>query len=140
MKQILSIMLLMNFITAFAQDKVDPEKELIIAAINDYIEGRNNGDIERLRRAFLPTATLKGVNDKTKEMTVMPVADYIAKNTPGKKHNCTTEISFVSYANEVAIGHVIITYETHVYFDYLVLMKVNDKWIIADKIYTRKNL
>lgn len=112
------------------------ETELVRAAVNEYIEGRNNGEPDRLRAAFLPTASLKGVS-RDKDQTVASIADYIAKQTPGKKQQCLSEIRFIDFKNDVAVAQVVLTYPTFSYYDYLVLMKIKDKWIIADKIYTR---
>lgn len=132
------IIFLLSAVTMVAQAQEDAtEKELIRAAVNEYIEGRNNGDVERLRNAFLPTATLKGISGK-KEQVITPITDYVAKQTPGRKHTCTSEIRFIDFVKDVAVAQVVLTYTTHTYFDYLVLMKVNDRWTIADKIYTRQ--
>jgi hypothetical protein len=131
---------LLSYAPVFAQaDSLAREEEKIRATVMDYVEGRNNGDTERLKRAFLPTASLKGVNAK-QEQAIMPVADYIARNTPGKKHNCVTEINFIHFVKDVAVAHVIIRYDTHIYYDYLVMLKVQEGWRVADKFYTRQNL
>lgn len=108
----------------------------MLVAINEYIEGRNNGNIDRLRNAFLPNASLKGVS-RTKEQVITPISAYIAKQTPGRKHNCTSEVRLIDFVKDVAVAQVVLTYTTHTYYDYLVLMKVDNRWIIADKIYTR---
>ncbi|MFM8833408.1 MAG: nuclear transport factor 2 family protein [Cytophagales bacterium] len=118
-----------------AQDK-DAEEKLVRAAVYEYIEGRNNGDVERLKNAFLPNASLKGVS-RNKEQSITPIADYVAKQTPGRKHDCTTEVRLIDFVKDVAVAHVVLTYSTHSYHDYLILMKIGDRWKIADKIYTR---
>lgn len=132
------LILLFSFVTIVLQAQNEiTEKELIRATVNEYIEGRNSGEVERLQSAFLPNANLKGISGK-KEQVVTPIADYVAKQTPGRKHNCTSEIRFIDFVKEVAVAQVVLTYTTHTYYDYLILMKVNDKWMISDKIYTRK--
>ena len=122
--------------SALLAQPTNSEQEKIRAAVNEYIEGRNNGEVERLRNAFLPNATLKGIS-RTKEQSVTPISDYIGKQTPGRKHNCTTEVRFIDFVNDVAIAQVVLTYTTHAYYDYLILMKVRERWIISDKVYTR---
>jgi hypothetical protein len=135
MNTTLILLWLMTAFTLQAQDTI-AERELILTAVNEYVEGRNNGDVERLRNAFLPNATLKGIS-RNKEQVITPLADYVSKQTPGRKHNCATEIKFIDFINDIAIAQVVLTYTTHTYFDYLILMKVHGQWIIADKIYTR---
>lgn len=112
------------------------EKYLVLAAVNEYIEGRNNGQVDRLRNAFLSSANLKGVSG-TNEQVITPISEYIAKQTPGRKHNCTSEVRLIDFVKDVAVAQVVLTYTTHTYYDYLILMKINNRWIITDKIYTR---
>lgn len=134
-KLTLLIVLALSPVFVHAQSGTD-EKDLVLAAVNEYIEGRNNGEVDRLRNAFLPNASLKGVS-RTNEQTITPISEYIAKQTPGRKHDCTSEVRFIDFINNVAVAQVVLTYTTHTYYDYLVLMKINNRWIIADKIYTR---
>jgi hypothetical protein len=123
-------------ILSVAQNKSDAERQLVVAAVNEYIEGRNNGEVERLKNAFLPNASLKGVS-QAQEQSVTTIAEYVAKQTPGRKHNCTSEIRLVNFVHDVAVAQVVLTYTTHTYYDYLILMKINNQWIISDKYYTR---
>lgn len=135
-KRIFVVILSLIPCLVFSQNNSVAEKELVIAAVTEYIEGRNNGEVDRLRNAFLPNASLKGVS-RTQEQSVMPIADYVAKQTPGRKHNCTSEIRLIDFVKDVAVAQVVLTYTTHTYYDYLVLMKINNRWIITDKFYTR---
>lgn len=112
------------------------EKDLVLAAVNEYIEGRNNGQVDRLRNAFLSSANLKGVSG-TNEQVITPISEYIAKQTPGRKQNCTSEVRLIDFVKDVAVAQVVLTYTTHTYYDYLILMKINNRWIITDKIYMR---
>lgn len=133
----LKLLLVLAVSPAFVRAQHTPtEKDLVLAAVNEYIEGRNNGEVDRLRNAFLPNASLKGVS-RTNEQVITPIAEYIDKQTPGRKHTCTSEVRFIDFVKDVAVAQVVLTYTTHTYYDYLVLMKINDRWIITDKIYTR---
>jgi hypothetical protein len=118
-----------------AQDQ-EKERELILASVKEYVEGRNNGDVSRLRNAFLSNAALKGIS-RNKEQVITPIEDYVAKQTPNRKHDCTTEVQILDFTKDVAATKVVLTYTTHTYIDYLIVMKVQDRWIISDKFYTR---
>jgi Putative lumazine-binding len=135
--KIISLLLLLIIVNANAQQKEVNETEQIKRAVNKYIEGRNNGDIELLKSAFHSSAVLKGVDAKTKELTVLSIDEYMSRQTAGKKQTCTTEISLINHINDVAIAQVILRYPAYAYYDYLVLMKIKDEWIIAEKIYTK---
>jgi hypothetical protein len=140
MKKLITLFLLWTLFATRAVSQIADEKELITAAVNDYIEGRNNGEIERLRNAFLPTATLKGVDKDSKTIITTPAAEYVARHTPGRKQTCKAEIAFIDQSGNIAVAKVIITYTTHTYHDYLILMKMDDKWSISDKIYYKQEL
>lgn len=137
MSKIFAILSFGIFFTLSANAQQDSTEHVLVqAAVYEYIEGRNNGDVKRLEKAFLPNAVLKGVA-RTQEQSVMSLADYMAKQTPGRKHNCTTEVRFIDFVKDVAVAQVVLTYTTHTYYDYLILMKVSGRWVIADKYYTR---
>lgn len=133
----LTLLLLLAVSPALVRAQNTPtEKDSVLAAVNEYIEGRNNGEVDRLRHAFLPNASLKGIS-RTNEQVITPLSEYIDKQTPGRKHNCTSEVRFIDFVKDVAVAQVVLTYTTHTYYDYLILMKINNRWIITDKIYTR---
>ncbi len=116
------------------------EYQLILSAVADYTEGRNTGDIERLRGSFLPTATLRSVDSVTGNQVVLPVADYISRNKQGQTHQCITEVRLLDYTASTAIVRVVFRYPTYEYHDQLVLLKVQGRWTIADKFFTKIEL
>ncbi|MBX2962136.1 MAG: nuclear transport factor 2 family protein [Cyclobacteriaceae bacterium] len=136
MKLLLTLLVVAFATNSFSQ--IANDKELITAVVTDYIEGRNNGEIDRLTNAFLPTATLKGVDKDNKSIITTSAAEYVARHTPGRKQTCKADIAFIDQSGNIAVAKVIITYSTHAYHDYLILMRVDGKWSISDKIYYKQ--
>ena len=142
MKTIINIMvyLVLYLLTekpAVAQ-ALAPEEEGIRIALTHYTEGRNNGDLERLRKAFHPAATLKFVHPETKEFTTWTLAEYMTKLSPGKKQDCTAEILDIRQFADAAQATVVLRYPQVTFYDYMSLLKVNGQWLISDKIFARK--
>lgn len=123
---------------AFAQQSNDEEQ--IRETLTHYIEGRNGGDLERLRKAFHPTASLKFVVPDTKELGEWSLEEYIKRLKPGEKLNCSGHISDIGIFNDAAQATVVLTYPHLIFYDYMSLLKVNGEWLIVDKIFARKRL
>lgn len=122
-------------IVVFAQ-KAQSDKELITATLNNYIEGRNNGDTTRLSSAFHQKADLRSRDLKTGKMMIWPSTDYVSNFTPGKKINCTGKIIYIDIAGSAAQAKVELYYPDGTYADYMNLLKILDTWIIASKVYS----
>lgn len=122
------------------QPQEPTENQKILLAVSDYTEGRNKGDIERLRSSFLPTATLRTVDQATGQQQITPLEDYLARNKPGTVHQCTTDVQLLDHTASSALVRVVFRYATHEYHDQLVLLKVNGRWTIADKFFSKKGI
>ena len=127
---------LLQHMEGFAQQKSDEEQ--IRVTLTHYIEGRNRGDLERLRKAFHPSAALKFVEPDTKELGRWNLEEYIKRLKPGQKLNCSGQIIDIRIFNDAAQATVLLTYPTIRFHDYMSLLKVNGQWLIADKTFSRK--
>lgn len=127
---------LLQHMQAFTQERSDEEQ--IRETLTNYIEGRNGGDLERLRKAFHPTAALKFVVPDTKEVGEWSLEGYIKKLTPGQKLNCNGQIIDIRTFNDAAQATVLLTYPDIRFHDYMSLLKVNGQWLIVDKTFARK--
>ena len=121
---------------SFAQQANDEEQ--IRETLTHYIEGRNGGDLERLRKAFHPTAALKFVVPETNELGEWSIEEYIKRLTPGEKLNCSGQITDIRIFNDAAQATVLLTYPTIRFHDYMSLLKLDGKWLIVDKSFARK--
>jgi hypothetical protein len=136
MKKIfLVIYLFISPIAIFAQQG-QSDTELITTVLMNYIEGRNNGDTARLASAFHPLADLRSRNEKTGELVIWSIADYISRFTPGAKINCTGKIISIDIAGNAAQAKIELYYPDTTYADYFHLLKIAEKWVIASKVFS----
>ena len=132
----LLFLLLVHFHVTAQQQPSDETQ--IRETLYDYIEGRNGGDLDRLKRVFHPTATLKFIQPNTKGLGVWSLEEYLKRLEPGKKQNCTSAMSDIRIFNDAAQATVILTYPTTRSYDYMSLLKIDGKWLIVDKIFAQK--
>lgn len=136
MKQIFFIIsLIISSDTLSAQGK-QADEELIRITLNNYIEGRNNGDTARLASAFHKQADLRFRNEETGNLVIWSISDYLGKFTPEKKINCTGKIVSIDVAGSAAQAKIEIYYPDRTYADYINLLRISDKWVIASKVYS----
>ena len=127
---------LLQQLAGFAQEESD--KEQIRETLTHYIEGRNGGDLERLKKAFHPTAALKFVVPDTKELGEWSLEEYVARLKPGEKLNCRGQIIGIRIFNDAAQAIVLLTYPHIRFHDYMSLLKVKGQWLIVDKTFARQ--
>ena len=136
MKKIwLMLCLLMTSAGLHAQH-AHPEMDEIRQTLNNYIEGRNGGDIARLTSAFDKQADLRFRNPETGGLSIWSLTDYVGKFTPGKKLGCTGRILSIDVAGSAAQGKVVLNCGDRTYADYINLLKIGDAWVIASKVYS----
>ncbi|WP_160164061.1 nuclear transport factor 2 family protein [Nafulsella turpanensis] len=105
--------------------------------VTNYIEGRNGGDLERLRKAFHPGAALKFVDPGSKALGEWSLEEYLQRLTPGEKLNCRGEIIDIRRFEDAAQATVLLTYPNLRFHDYMSLLKINGQWLIVDKTFAR---
>jgi len=107
-----------------------------------YIDGVKNGNLESMRQAFHPQASMFGY--KGQDLFVTPIQglyDYITGTTPpakagaaGEQYTCTiTSISVVGHAASVEMA--MDGYHEHDFTDYFQLLKVDGRWWIVSKLF-----
>ena len=135
MKKVFAIaMILLASITIQAQT----EEELITATLLDYIEGTANGEAERIAKAFHPDLNLYAIKDGA--LLKRSGKQYIGYFTDGKKRDRIGTILMIDYENDAAMAKVEIgnSKNTTPYIDYFMLLKVEGKWTVIHKMYTKK--
>ncbi len=114
------------------------ETEQITATLMDYIEGSTQGAPSRLKKAFHPDLNLYYI--WAREFRIWSGKSYIEDTKEGEPTGETGEILSIDYENDIATAKIQISHPDNEipYIDYLMLMKVNGRWIIVHKMFTKK--
>jgi len=105
-------------------------------AIGNYLQGHATGDPAYFRKAFLPTAHIEGVRNGV--FTSWTLDDYCAlfKGVPAADEASRTRtIDLVDISGDAAMAKATLNHGATVFTDYLVLLKVDGAWKIANKVY-----
>lgn len=120
--------------------KVAPESDKVRVVVEQYLHGLKFNDVPSLQRAFWPEAKLMFLNpDQT--MGQLTQADWykgFAANA-GKEEAGDLKITTIDVTGDIASVKVTETYAKSVYIDYLNMLRVNGKWMIVNKVYTRQS-
>lgn len=125
--------LMMCSTVLFAQQD-QSDTELIRATLNNYIEGKINGDTARLSSAFHPHADLRYRDFNTGKLMPFSSSEYVKGFRPGRKINFIGKIISIDVAGHAAQAKVEIQYPAVTYVDYVNLLKIDDEWAIASKV------
>jgi hypothetical protein len=112
------------------------EEDGVRVAVNAYLQGHATGDPAYFRKAFLPTAHIEGVRGG--KFTSWTVDDYCAlfKGVPAADEATRTRsIDSIDISGTAAMAKATLTHGATVFTDYLVLLKVDGEWKIANKVY-----
>lgn len=114
------------------------ETEQITETLMDYIEGSTNGQPNRLKTSFHPDLNLYYV--RSREFRVWSGKAYIEDTKEGQPTGETGKILSIDYENDIATAKIQISHPESdtPYIDYLMLMKMNGRWIILHKMFTRQ--
>ena len=121
--------------SSFAQNEI---KE-ITETLTDYIEGSTDGQPERLKTAFHEDLNLYSVG-KNEQLRIWSGEDYIADTKEGKPTGEDGKIISIDFENNAAVAKVEISHpkSTSTYIDYFMLLKLEGKWTIIHKMYTKR--
>jgi hypothetical protein len=111
------------------------EVTAIEATLNDYLLGNKEGDVDRLRRAFHPSAEIEGV--RAEGFTSWNVDEYVGGMTPGRTREFVPRILAVDFIGNAAQAKVESDYGNWKFVDYMQLLKIEGEWKIVNKIYYR---
>ncbi|MEM9545969.1 MAG: nuclear transport factor 2 family protein [Bacteroidota bacterium] len=136
MKKIpLIIILALAFQTAIAQNDIQE----ITKTLTDYIEGSTDGQPERLKTAFHPDLNLYSVGNDDK-LRIWSGEAYIKDTKEGKPTGEDGKIISIDFENNAAMAKVEISHpkSKSTYIDYFMLLKLEGKWTIIHKMYTKR--
>lgn len=134
-KLILILMIFAGIQTINAQQDI----QLITNTLMDYIEGSTEGQPERLKTAFHPDLNLYYINKENK-LGTWTGTSYIEDTKEGKPTGEGGKIISIDFENNIAVAKVEISHpkNTSTYVDYFMLAKIEDKWTIVHKAYTKR--
>jgi len=115
------------------------EIQQITKTLIDYIEGSTDGQPERLKTAFHPDLNLYTVG-KDQKLKIWSGESYIADTKEGKPTGEDGTIISIDYENNAAVAKVEISHpkSQSTYVDYFMLLKLEGKWTIIHKMYTKR--
>ncbi|MEM9077004.1 MAG: nuclear transport factor 2 family protein [Bacteroidota bacterium] len=133
------IALLFIAFASFQFSRAQSEMEQINKVLYDYIEGTANGEPERLRQAFDEDFNLYFV--KNDSLQIWSGKNYINNVKPGRKSNRIGKVLSIDYEGDAAVAKIEILMPSpkRIYTDYLMLLKIDQKWKIIHKSFTFKN-
>jgi hypothetical protein len=119
---------------ARAQDDADTQQ--IRQVVGVYFRGHATANADTMRAAFLPTAHIEGIRNGA--FTSWSVDQYVAnfRGTPAPDEASRTRvIDVVDRSGTAAMAKATLKHGATTFTDYFVLLKVDGKWLIANKVY-----
>jgi len=134
-----NLFLILCFLMSCQAINAQSEFELISQTLIDYIEGSTEGQPNRLKTAFHQDLNLYSVG-KEKELKIWSGKEYIESTKEGKPTGEAGKIISIDFENNAAVAKVEISHPQSLstYVDYFMLLKVEGKWTIIHKMYTKR--
>lgn len=134
-KTITLILLFLSILLSYSQSEI----EAINKVLYDYIEGTANGEPDRLREAFDEDFNLYFVREDS--LQVWSGKKYVDNVKQGQKSNRIGKVLSIDYEGNAAVAkiEILMPARKRIYTDYLMLLKIKDKWKIIHKSFTFKN-
>ena len=122
---------------ALAQPPARSDEAGVRAAINQYFRGHATASADEMRKAFLPTAHIEG--NRQGRFVSWTVDDYVAnfKGKPAADESSRKRtIDTIDISGTAAMAKATLVHGGTTFTDYFVLLKVDDEWKIANKVYS----
>jgi hypothetical protein len=131
---VLSLTLQLNRLSARSADEA-----AVRQALEHYMQGHATGSADHFRQAMHTGGTMYWVKDGT--LATRPFPDYIG-GAPGKPAEDESQrrrrIELVDITGDAAVGKIILDYPGVTLTDYMTLLRVDGKWQIVAKAFTRQ--
>jgi hypothetical protein len=116
------------------------DEAAIRQTVQYYFDGGKHRDSLTLRKAFHPEARMLFARDG--KLVVVPIGEYIArvagdKLEPGEVDSTRRRIVSVDVVGDAAVAKLELKRPDALLTDYMSLLKVDDRWVIVNKIFTR---
>jgi hypothetical protein len=124
------------FLVSFLSAEAQSDQQGILQAVNDYLEGGTNGNVEQFKSAFVKEAIQRSIG-KNGEVIGMTVESLSSKIKPGQVMTRETRIVSWNYAGIAATATTETIYATSKIIDLLNLLKIDGNWKIVSRVYSR---
>ena len=106
-----------------------------------YFDGGKNRDSVTLRKAFHPEARMLFARDG--KLAVVPIGEYITRvgseqRKPGEVDSTERRVVSVDVVGDAAVAKLELKRPEALLTDYMSLLKVDGRWLIVNKIFTRE--
>ena len=117
------------------------DEAAIRQTVQYYFDGGMNRDSVALRKAFHPDARMLFVRDG--QLVVVPIGEYIARVAgdrpkPGEVDSTRRRVTSVDVAGDAGVARLELEGPDALVTDYMSLLKVDGRWVIVNKIFTRE--
>ena len=119
-----------------AQDTKAADEKAIRDVVGVYFRGHATANADTMRAAFLPTGHIEGIRNGT--FTSWTVDQYVAgfQGKPAADEATRTRvIDVVDLSGSAAMAKATLKHGATTFTDYFVLLKVDGRWKIANKVY-----
>jgi len=116
------------------------DEAAIRQTVQYYFDGGKNRDSLTLRKAFHPEARMLFAREG--KLVVMPIGEYITRVgseglKPGEVDSTERKVVSVDVMGDAAVAKLELKRPNAVLTDYMSLLKVDGRWLIVNKIFTR---
>jgi len=117
------------------------DEAAIRQTVQYYFDGGKNRDSLTLRKAFHPDARMLFARDG--KLVVVPIGEYITRVgserlKPGEVDSTERKVVSVDVVGDAAVAKLELNRPSAVLTDYMSLLKVDGRWLIVNKIFTRE--
>ncbi|MGI9205687.1 MAG: nuclear transport factor 2 family protein [Woeseiaceae bacterium] len=127
----ISLSIFLSQSVAFADSHISDIQEVV----QKYLDGTAHGRPELVSEAFLPSLEVQYLDEEDRLMR-RNGPDYISRIEPGKKVPRAGRVVNIDATEKSAMVKVEIEWNDRLYTDYMLLLKVEGSWRIANKIAT----
>ena len=122
---------------AAAQSSTDEKG--VRAAVEQYFKGHATGSADEMRKAFLPTARIDAIRDgQLLSRTVDEFVSGFNGKPAADEATRRRTIDHVAMSGTAAMASVTLVHGATTFTDYFVLLKPNNEWKIASKVYSSR--
>lgn len=117
------------------------DEAAIRQTVQYYFDGGKNRDSLTLRKAFHPEARMLFARDG--KLALVPIGEYITRVgserlKPGEVDSTERKVVSVDVVGDAAVAKLELKRPGALLTDYMSLLKVDGRWLIVNKIFTRE--
>lgn len=117
------------------------DEAAIRLTVQYYFDGGKHRDSLTLRKAFHPDARMLFARDG--KLAVVPIGEYITRVgseqlEPGEVDSTERKVVSVDVVGDAAVAKLELKRPNTILTDYMSLLKVDGRWLIVNKIFTRE--